>query len=157
MTMVEDPTWCFCKHVRVIHDSRKVNQDAILHQSPMLKCKVSDFDMSRAISGSTMIDDLDRGIVIFVDGCRLSLSVPQFVKNETQTLGDFHGCISSYEFGFRGAPCTDRFSARTISHDTTSQTTSVSHCRMTLTQLVSMCCIYVRNQLVKMRGRRNDG
>ena len=87
----------------------------------MLKCKLSDFDMSRAISGSTMIDDLDRGIVIFVDGCRLCLSVPQSVKNETQMFGDFRGCISSYEFGFRGALCTDRLSARAISHDTTGQ------------------------------------
>jgi len=78
MTMVEDPTQRLCKHIRGIHDSRKVNQDDVLHQSPMLKCKVSDFNMSRAISGSTMIDDLDRGIVIFVDGCRLSLSAPQF-------------------------------------------------------------------------------
>jgi len=157
VTMVEDPTQCFGKHIRWIYDSRKVNQDDVLHQSPMLKCKVSDFDMSRVISGSTIIANLDRGIVVFVDGCRLCLSVPQLVKNETQILGDFCGCISCYEFGFRGALCTDRLSARAISHDTTGQTTSVSHCRTTLMQLVSVCCIYVSNQLVKMHGRRNDG
>jgi len=98
----------------------------------MLKCEVSDFNMSRAISGSTMIDDFDRGIVVFVDGCRLSLSVPQFVKNETQILGDFCGSISSYEFGFCGTLCTDRLSARAISYDTIGQTTSVFHCRTTL-------------------------
>jgi len=135
--MVEDPTQCFCKHVRGIHDSRKVNQDDILHKSPMLKCKISDFDMSRAISGSTMIDDLDRGIVVFVDGCRLCLSVPQFVKNETQIFGDFCSSISGYEFGFHGALCTDRLSARAICHDTTGHATSVSHCRTRLTQLVA--------------------
>jgi len=71
MTMVEDQTQHLGKHIHWIHDSRKLNQDDILHQSPMLKCKVSDFDMSRAISGSTMIDDLDGGIVIFIEGCRL--------------------------------------------------------------------------------------
>jgi len=157
MTMVEDPTQRLGKHIRRIHDSRKVNQDDILHQSPMLKSKVSDFDMWRAISGSTMIDDLDGGIVIFIDGCRLSLSASQFGKNETQILGDFCGRISSYEFSFRGALCTDRLSARAIDHDTTGQTTSVSRCRTTLMQLVSVCCIYVSNQLVKMHGRRNDG
>jgi len=67
MTMVEDPTQCFGKHIRRIHDSRKVNQDDVLHQSPMLKCKVSDLDMWRAISGSTMIDNLDRGIVVLIN------------------------------------------------------------------------------------------
>jgi len=154
--MVEDPTQCFGKHIRKIHDSRKMNQDDILHQSPMLKCKVSDLDMSRTISGSTMIDDLDRRIVVLVNGCRLSLSVSQFVKNETQILGDLCGCIGSYEFGFRGALCTDRLSARAICHNTTSQTTSVSRCRTTLTQFVSVCCIHMSNQLMKMCGRRND-
>jgi len=59
MTMVEDPTQCLGKHIRGVHDSRKVNQDDILHESPMLKCKVSDFNMARAISGLTMIGDLD--------------------------------------------------------------------------------------------------
>jgi len=148
MAMVKDPTQCFGKHIRRIHDSGKVNQDDILHQSPMLKCKVSDLDISRVISGSTMIDDLDRRIVVLIDGCRLSLSVPQFVKNESQILGDLRGCISSYELGFRGALCTDRLSARAISHDITSQTTSVSHCGTMLTQLVSVYCIYVTNQLM---------
>jgi len=157
MAMVEDPTQCFGKHIRRIHDSRKMNQDDILHQSPMLECKVSDFDMSRAISRSTMIDNLDRRIIVFVDGCGLSLSVPQFVKNETQILGDFRGCISSNEFGFRGALCTNRLSARAISHNTTSKTSSISRCRTTLMQFVGVCCIYVSNQLVEMRGRRNDG
>ena len=107
MTMVENPTQCFRKHVRRIHDSRKVNQDNVLHKLPMLKCKISDFDMSRAIGGSTVIGDLDRGIVVFVDGSGLSLRAPQFVKNELQMFGDFCGSISSYEFGFRGALCAD--------------------------------------------------
>jgi len=40
MTMVECPTECFCDHVRRIHDSRKVNQNDVLHESPMLKCKM---------------------------------------------------------------------------------------------------------------------
>ena len=144
MKMVEDPTQRLGKHICMIHDSRKVNQDNVLHESPMLKRKVSDFDMSRTISGSTVIDDLDGGIVIFIDGCKLSLSVPQFVKNEMQTLGDFGSRISSYEFGFRGALCTDRLSARAIGHDTTGQTTSVSRCRTTLTQLVSVCYRHLR-------------
>jgi len=82
VTVVEYPTKCFCEHVRRIHDSRKVNQNDVLHESPMLKCKIPDFHMTRAISGSTVVDNLDRGIVVFVDGCVLSLSVSQFVKNE---------------------------------------------------------------------------
>jgi len=157
MTMVEDPTQCLGEHIHGIHDSGKVHQDDILHWSPMLKCKACDFDMSRVISRSTKIDDLDRGIVVFVDGCRLSLSAPQFVKNETQTLGDFRGCIGTCEFSCRGALHTDRLNARAMSHETTGQTTSVFRCRTTVMQLVSVCCICVSNQVVKMRGRRNDG
>jgi len=34
--VVEDPTECFREHVRRIHDFRKVNQDDVLHESPML-------------------------------------------------------------------------------------------------------------------------
>jgi len=60
MTMVEYPTECFCEHVRRIHDSRKVNQNDVLHESPMPKCKISDLHMTRAISGSTVVDNLDR-------------------------------------------------------------------------------------------------
>jgi len=95
------------EHVRRIHDARKVNQNDVLHKSPMRQCKLSDFYMTRAISGSTMVDNLDRRIVVFVDRSGLGLSVPQFMKNESQIFGDFHGSISSYEFGFRGALCTE--------------------------------------------------
>jgi len=103
------------------------------HKSPMLKCKISDLDMTRAISGSTVVDDLDRRIVVFVDGSRLGLSVPQLVKNESQTFGDSCCGIGSNEFGFCGTLRTDGLCARTISHNTTSQTTSISRSRATLT------------------------
>jgi len=36
MTMVENPTQGFRKHIRRIYDSRKVNQNDVLHKSPML-------------------------------------------------------------------------------------------------------------------------
>jgi len=105
--MVEHPTEGFHEHVRRIHDSRKVNQNDVLHESPMLKCKVSDFHMTRAISGSTVVDNLDRGIVVFLDGSRFSLSVPELVKNESQIFGDFCGSIGCYEFGFHGTLLTN--------------------------------------------------
>jgi len=133
VTVVEHPTKCFREHVRRIHDSRKVDQDDVLHESPMLKRKTSDFHMTRAISGSTVIDNLDRGIVVFVDGCRLSLSVSQFVKNESQMFGYFCGGVGCNELGFIRALCTNRLRARAIGHDTTSQTTSVPCSGPTLT------------------------
>jgi len=70
MTMVECPTEGFREHVRRIHDSGKVNQNDVLHESPMLKCKMSDFHMTRAISGSTVVGDLDCRIVVFACGIR---------------------------------------------------------------------------------------
>jgi len=157
VTVVEYPTECFREHVRRIHDSRKVDQNDVLHESPMLKCKMSDFHMPRAISGSTVVDNLDRGVVVFIDGSRLSLSVPQLVKNESQIFGDFGRLIGCYELGFRGTLCTNGLCARMISHDATSQTTSVSCSQSTLTQLVSVSGIDVSNQLSKMSRRRNDG
>jgi len=93
--VVEYPTECFREHVRWIHDSWKVNQDDVLHESPMLKCKISDFNMTRAISGSTVIDNLDRRIVVFIDGGRLSLSVTQFMKDETQYLVTFAAALAA--------------------------------------------------------------
>jgi len=157
MTMVEYPTECFREHVRRIHDSRKVNQNDVLHESPMLNCKISDLHMTRAISGLTVVDNLDRGIVVLIDGSRLSLSVPQLMKNESQILGDFCCGIGCDEFSFRGTLRTNRLCARTISHDTTGQTTSVSRSGSVLMQFVSVRCINVSNQLSKMGRRRNDG
>jgi len=113
--------------------------------------------MTRAISGSTVIDNLDRRIVVFVDGSGLSLSVPQFVKNESQIFGDLWSSISSDEFVFHGALCTDGLRARVTGHDTTCQTSSVSRRRTMLTQFVSMCCINVSNQLSMMGWSGNDG
>jgi len=133
VTVMEYPTKCFREHVRRIQDSRKVDQNDVLHKLPMLKCKIPDFGMTRAISGLTVIDNLDRGIVVFVDGRRLSLSVSQFVKNKSQVFGDFCGSIGRYEFGFCGALRTNGLCARTISHDTTGQTTSIPCSRPTLT------------------------
>jgi len=156
MTTVENPTQSLRKHIHRIHDSRKVDQDDVLHKSPMLKCKIFDFDMTRAIRGSTVVDDLDCGIVIFVDGSGLSLSAPQFMKNESQIFGNFRCGIRSDEFGLCRALCTDGLYARAIGYDTTGQTTSASRCRMTLMQFVSMRCINVSNQLSKMGWRRND-
>ena len=139
MTMAENPTQGLCKHVRGIHDSGEVDQDDILHKSPMLKCKISDFDMTRAISGSTVIDDLDRGIVVFADGSGPSLSVPQFMKNESQIFGDCCGSISSNEFGFcRALAQMDCVRERLAT--TPPAKSSMSHCRTTLTlmQFISM-------------------
>jgi len=157
MTMVEHPSECFCEHVRRIHDSRKVNQNDVLNESSMLKCKISDFHMTRAISGSTVVGNLDRGIVVFMDGSRLSLSVPQLVKNESKTFGDFCRSIGCCEFGFHGTLRTNGLCARTISHDTIGQTTSVYCSGSKLTQFISVSGIDVSNQLLKMGRRRNDG
>jgi len=60
VTVVEYPPECFREHVRRIHDSRKVNQNDVLHMLPVLKCKMPDFHMTRAICRSTVIDNLDR-------------------------------------------------------------------------------------------------
>jgi len=155
--MVEHPTECFRKHVRRIHDSRKVNQNDVLHESPMLKCKIYDFHMTRATSGLAVIDDLDRGIVVFINGSRLSLSVPQLVKNESQIFGDFRRRVGCYEFSFCGTLCTNGLRARTICHDTTRQTASASCSGSMLTQFVSVSGIDVSGQLWKMGRRRNDG
>jgi len=113
--------------------------------------------MTRTIRGSIVIDNLDRGIVVFVYGSRLSLSVRQFVKHESQVFGDLRGSICCYELGFRGALRTNGLCTRTISHDTTSQATSVPCSRPTLTQFVGVGCIDVSDQLSKMGRRRNDG
>jgi len=60
VTVVEHPTECFREHVHRIHDSRKGNQNDVLHKSPVLKCKTHDFHMTRAIRRSTVIDNFDR-------------------------------------------------------------------------------------------------
>jgi len=80
-----------------------MNQDDVLHKMPMLQCKISDFDMTRTIGGTIVIDNTDRRVNVFVDGSRLILSVSQFMKNETQIFCDFRGSVCGDKFGFRGA------------------------------------------------------
>ena len=83
MPMMKNPSQCLCKHISRIHDSREMDQDNVLHKSPVLECKIPDLYMTRVISGSTVIDNLDCRVIVFIDGCRLSLSVSQLMKNET--------------------------------------------------------------------------
>ena len=95
MSMMEHPTQRLGEHIRRIDHTRQMNQDYIPHESPVLKCEVPNFDVTRAISRSVVIDDLDSRIVVFVNGCRLRLSITQLVKNESKVLGDFRSCIGS--------------------------------------------------------------
>jgi len=62
MPLVENLTQGFGEHVCSIHDPRKVNQDDVFHESSMLHCKTSDFDMTRTIGGTIAlaVDDPDR-------------------------------------------------------------------------------------------------
>jgi len=76
MAMVEYPAQRLCEHIRRIHDSRKVNQDDVLHKSPVLKSKISDFDVTRTIRWPTVIDNLDGRVIVLIYGSRLGLSVP---------------------------------------------------------------------------------
>jgi len=72
------------------------------------------------------------------------------MKNEMQIFGNFCGSVHGDKFGFRGALCAGRLCVRTISHNDTSQATSVARRRTTLTQFVGMRCIHMSNQLSKM-------
>jgi len=112
--------------------------------------------MTRAISGSTVIDNLDRGIVAFIYGSRLGLSVPQLVKNELQIFGDLGRRIGCYEFGFCGTLRTNGLCARTICHDTTGQTTSVPCSGSMLMQFISMSGINVRDQSTVEDGQEEE-
>jgi len=155
--MVENPTQCFGEHIRWIYDSRKVNQYDVLHKSPVLKCKIPDFDMTGAISWPIVIDNLDHRVVVFVYGTRLSLSIPQLMKNETQILHDFCGSICGDKFGFCGTLCTDGLCWGTISHDTTGQTASIACPGSTVTQFIGMGYIHVSDQLPEMWRWRDHG
>jgi len=75
VSMMEYPSQRLREHIRRIHDSRKVDQDDVLHKSPVLKSKISNLDVTRAIRWSTVIDDLDGRIIVFINGSRLGLSV----------------------------------------------------------------------------------
>ena len=79
VAMVEYPTQSLGEHIRRIDDTGQMNQDYVLHESPVLKRKVPNFDMTRAISRSVVIDDLDSRIVVLINWCGLRLSITQFV------------------------------------------------------------------------------
>ena len=132
MSMMKDPSQCLSQHVRWIDYAGEMNHDNVLHEAPMLQCKISDFDVTRAIRRTIVIDNLDCGIVVLVNGCRLVLSVSQFVQNKTQIFGDLGGRIGCYQFCFSRALSTDRLSARTIGNNATCKAATIAGCRSTL-------------------------
>jgi len=79
-----------------------MNEDDVLHEPPVLWCKMPDFNMTRAISWSIVVDDLDHQIVVLTNGSRLSLSMSCFMKNELKAFGCFHCSISCNQFHFSG-------------------------------------------------------
>ena len=114
------PSQCFGKHVRRIDHSREVNQYDVPHKSPMLKCKISDFYMTRAISRSIVIDDLDRRVIVLIDRSGLRLGVAKFMKYEAEILCDLCSSIGGDEFCFGRALRTDGLSARSIRYNSSS-------------------------------------
>ena len=79
MSMMKDPPQCLSQQVRWIDYTREMNHDNVLYEAPVLQCKISDFDVTRAIRRTIVIDNLDCGIVVLVNGHRLMLSVPHLV------------------------------------------------------------------------------
>ena len=120
MPMMQYPSQCFGKHVRRIDYSREVNQYDVSHKSPMLKCKISDFYMTRAISWSVVIDDLDRRVIVLIDGSGLRLGVAKLMKDEAEILRDLCSSIGSDEFCFSRALRTDGLSARSVCYNSSS-------------------------------------
>ena len=117
---MQHPTQCFGKHVHWIDDTREVNQYDVLHKSPMLKCKISDFYMTRAISWSVVIDDLDRRVIVLIDGSGLRLGVAKLMKDEAEILRDLCSSVGSDEFRFSRALRTDRLSGRSACYNSSS-------------------------------------
>ena len=117
---MQHPSQCFGKHVRWIDDTREVNQYDVFHKSPMLKGKISDFYMTRAISRSIVIDDLDRRVIVLIDGSGLRLGVAKFMKYESEILRDLCSSIGSDEFCFGRTLRTDGLSVRSICYNSPS-------------------------------------
>ena len=84
---MQNPAESFSKHISWIDHSWKMFHDNVAKKSPVLKCEKSDLDVARSFSGATVIDNLDRRIIIFVDRSGCALSVTQFMKDESEILG----------------------------------------------------------------------
>jgi len=109
--------------------------------------------MTRVISRSIVIDNLDHRVIVLADGSRLKLSVSQFMKNEVQVFCDFSGSICGNKFSFCGALCTNRLCARATSHNTTGQTAPIVSHGATLMQFIGVGRI---NNESEMQWWRND-
>ena len=72
---MEYPSQCFGEHVGRIDDAGQMDHDNVVHSPPMLQGEVTNLDVSRAISRTTVIDDFDGRIVVFVDRSWLGLRV----------------------------------------------------------------------------------
>jgi hypothetical protein len=147
MAMVEDPGNGLCQTISRVDDAGDVN--------PILNGKVLNVNVLGAHSGSTGVDCLDSGLVIFVDwgGCILRKS--KFMKNRTTTFGNFGGFNGGEEFNFSASGGSDDgLSVASTGDDSTSKLETASSGQTTIAQVVGVGRV---NEASKLEGGRAEG
>ena len=140
--MVKDPPKGLGQHIGRIDNAWDVMEDNIAECAPVLKAKITDLDVTRSISGATMIDNLDRRIVVFVDRCSRRLGETKLCKDKAEVFGDFGCRVGRNKFSLSGALGSNGLSFGAIGNCSASKTAGISTSGAALTKFIAMGSIH---------------
>jgi len=138
---VKDPAKGLGQNIRWIDNSRDVFEDNVANSTPMLEAKVTDLDVAGSVSGTTMIHNLDRGVVVLINGSGGGLSISQLSEDKAKVLGDLGCGVGCYQFSFSGALSGNRLGLGAVCNSTASKTAAIASGRSALTEFIAMSSI----------------
>ena len=126
MAEMKNPAESLGESIGRIDNTGNMAEDDVAHGSPMLKGKRADLNVARTFRRTTVVDDLDAGVIIFPNIGSCKLAKAEFLENKTNVLGDFRGSVGSDEFSFGRALSTDRLGGGAIGDGGTSDATGIT-------------------------------
>jgi hypothetical protein len=106
--------------------------------APFLHGKPLDVNVACTFGRFAMVNNLDGGLIIFIDDSRLGKGETEFSKDGTKITTDFSALDGGKEFRFSGTSGDDWLSLHTISNSSTRHDKSISGSGALGTEIVGM-------------------
>jgi hypothetical protein len=154
MARMEDPGNGFRQAVGGIDDARDVDQFNVASLFPVLNREALNIDMARTRGGSTSVDHLDGGLVVFKNRGRADLGKTKFTKHGTQMFRNLDGFDSGKKFGLSAGSSSDGLSVATTGNDATGKKETTASSRVAVAKILGMGRIDETTELKGRRARR---
>jgi hypothetical protein len=145
---VKDPAEGFGKHIRRVNnawDMRKLN---VAKGTPLLKGKIPDINMTGAFSGTLVVDDLEGGVVVLMNGSGDKLRVVELLKHITKVTENFGNGVGTNEFCFSGILSSNGLGLTSVGDSAASDAAAIASGGAALAEVIAMGSVNVADKLV---------